>query len=336
MRVPLLSCVVAAYNAERTLARTLGSLHSVSLPIEVLIINDGSTDSTQEIAEAFCKMSPAFRLLTQENQGLGAVRNRGVQEATGKYVTFCDSDDIFLLENQFELARIANEADCELACGTGFSLISNSSMQGFWDDYTIRQISSTQTNENQKNFLKFLLQPTACTKLFLKAFILENELRFAEGLLFEDVIFTSSTLLKVEKLVVEPIPLFIYNVHNNGSITSDRSCRRFEIFRAISELIPMLTLSKLPGSQIASLAISLMRTTLWCLDNVPANLLIDFKRLIFDHFMKLDGKTKLEDWVEIKDFLLDSGNQRSFQTLVGLYFFKWTYENFNNHLSVKS
>jgi len=335
MKRPLLSCIVAAYNAEQTLARTLGSLHSLSLPIEVLIIDDGSTDRTKEITEAFCKMGPPFRLLTQENRGLGAVRNRGIQEATGKYITFCDSDDIFLLENQFQLARIADEADVALACGTGFSLISNSSMQSFWDDYTIRQISSTETNSNQKNFLKFLLQPTACTKLFLRTFILENDLRFAEGQLFEDVIFTSATLLKVEKLVVEPIPLFIYNVHNNGSITSDRSQRRFEIFRAISELIPMLNISKLPGPEIACLALSLMRTTLWCLDNVPVNLSADFKRLIYDHFIKLGGKTQLEDWIEIKNFLLDPGNQRSFQTLVGLYFFKWNHADFDNHLAAK-
>lgn len=86
---PKVSVVVCAYNAERTIAPCLTSLEKLSYPnYEVIVVNDGSTDLTREIAERY----DSIRLINQENKGLSAARNVGIAAATGEIVAFTDSD----------------------------------------------------------------------------------------------------------------------------------------------------------------------------------------------------------------------------------------------------
>ncbi len=86
---PKVSVVVCAYNAERTMTLCLASLEKLNYPnYEVLVVNDGSTDSTREISERF----DYIRLINQENKGLSAARNVGIAAATGEIVAFTDSD----------------------------------------------------------------------------------------------------------------------------------------------------------------------------------------------------------------------------------------------------
>lgn len=88
-RYPKVSVIVCAYNAERTLERCLQSLEKLNYPnYEVIIVNDGSTDRTREIAERHASM----RLINQENQGLSAARNVGLRAATGEIIAYTDSD----------------------------------------------------------------------------------------------------------------------------------------------------------------------------------------------------------------------------------------------------
>jgi glycosyltransferase involved in cell wall biosynthesis len=87
---PLATIVIAAYNAERTLARAIESALAQDYePLEVLIVDDGSTDTTAEVARSFTDV----RYVHQENRGPSAARNRGLQEASGEYTAFLDADD---------------------------------------------------------------------------------------------------------------------------------------------------------------------------------------------------------------------------------------------------
>ena len=90
MERPLASVVIAAYNAEASLGQALTSvLAQEYAPLEVIVVDDGSTDSTAEVAAGF----PAVRVVQQENAGPAAARNRGVREAAGEFVAFGDADD---------------------------------------------------------------------------------------------------------------------------------------------------------------------------------------------------------------------------------------------------
>jgi glycosyltransferase involved in cell wall biosynthesis len=88
--LPLATIVIAVLNGEQTLARALESaLAQTYEPLEVLVVDDGSTDATAEIARSF----EGVRYLYQENSGPSAARNRGIDEALGEYVAFLDADD---------------------------------------------------------------------------------------------------------------------------------------------------------------------------------------------------------------------------------------------------
>ncbi|HEX8224158.1 MAG TPA: glycosyltransferase family A protein [Allosphingosinicella sp.] len=110
---PLVSVVVPAFNAEATLEQTLRSVAAQDhARLEILIVDDGSTDSTAAIAERFCSAEPRARLLRQENGGVASARNRGIAEAKGDYIAPVDADDVWhpsKVSRQVEAALAAPE-----------------------------------------------------------------------------------------------------------------------------------------------------------------------------------------------------------------------------------
>lgn len=109
---PLFSVVMPAYNARRFIRMALESVFRQTMQdFEIIVVNDGSTDETQEILESVGNAK--LRVITQENGGECVARNRGMREARGKYISFLDSDDVWH-ENHLEQARNFLEAnpDC--------------------------------------------------------------------------------------------------------------------------------------------------------------------------------------------------------------------------------
>jgi glycosyltransferase involved in cell wall biosynthesis len=95
---PTFSIIIPVYNAAATLAETLTSaLEQNFSSFEIILVNDGSTDESLEIAEALKEQAPflPFTLVNQANQGLGAARNAGIKAASGKYCAFLDADDLW-------------------------------------------------------------------------------------------------------------------------------------------------------------------------------------------------------------------------------------------------
>jgi glycosyltransferase involved in cell wall biosynthesis len=93
---PLVSVVVPAFNAEATLGETLRSIAAQSWrPIEVVIVDDGSSDGTAALAARFCRAEPRARLIGQANRGVAAARNAGIAASSGRFVAPCDADDLW-------------------------------------------------------------------------------------------------------------------------------------------------------------------------------------------------------------------------------------------------
>lgn len=92
----LVSAIIPAYNAERTFAETLASVAAQShAPIEIIIVDDGSTDATAAIAQSFCAGEPRARLIRQPNSGVAAARNAAIAACTGTFVAPIDADDVW-------------------------------------------------------------------------------------------------------------------------------------------------------------------------------------------------------------------------------------------------
>lgn len=117
----LISIIIPAYNAEKTIERCLESVclqKDIERIKEVLIIDDGSTDSTSEIVERFVKIDSRFKLIKKENGGVSSARNEGIRQATGEYIIFCDSDDEIKPELCEELLSAIQNKKCDMAiCG---------------------------------------------------------------------------------------------------------------------------------------------------------------------------------------------------------------------------
>lgn len=100
---PLVSVIVPVYNVEKYLACCLDSIIGQTYQnLEIILINDGSTDSSGEICQYYAGKDPRIRVLTQKNQGLSAARNTGLDHMTGEYVVFVDSDD-YISPNMVEI-----------------------------------------------------------------------------------------------------------------------------------------------------------------------------------------------------------------------------------------
>lgn len=110
---PLVSVVIAAFDAERTLAETLGSVLAQDHPrIEVLVVDDGSTDGTAAVARAY---GGPVQVHTQPHRGLGAAQNRGIAAATGEYLSFIDADDLWATDKTSrQLALLRSRPDVDI------------------------------------------------------------------------------------------------------------------------------------------------------------------------------------------------------------------------------
>jgi glycosyltransferase involved in cell wall biosynthesis len=313
MAAPLVSFIVAAYNAQSTLQRTLGSLTVDADPsrYEVLVIDDGSTDDTTRIAKSFCALNQNFRCFSQPNKGLGAVRNRGIDLAAGEFVTFCDSDDAFLPANYLALAERTRSQAALMGIGLGFSLIENRSIEQFWDNEIVRVLKHLGPDP-QRSHLKFLVQPSACPKIFDRRYVREIGLRFTEGRLFEDVEFTTGALLSTDRICFEDLVLFIYDVRRKGSITTDTSARRFEILDNVEPLLARAADLRLSTAQSLCFVTVLLRTALWCLDNLPPHLRAKFAARMVDTFRRYEFRAGESDRRQLQPCILDRWDRRAF------------------------
>ncbi|MGL4253948.1 MAG: glycosyltransferase, partial [Fusobacteriaceae bacterium] len=116
MEEKLLSVVVPMYNVEEYILRCLESLQKQDIPeeqYEIILIDDGSRDRTVEYAKEFSQNHKNIRIISQKNGGASVARNRGIDEARGKYIWFVDADD-YVLENRFGILlekAIGNDLD---------------------------------------------------------------------------------------------------------------------------------------------------------------------------------------------------------------------------------
>ncbi|MEG9482338.1 glycosyltransferase [Mannheimia sp. HC-2023] len=208
-----ISIIISVYNVENYLSRCLHSLVSAEVKSEIIIVNDGSTDKSLEIAKDFQNRFTDLdiKIVSQANKGLSSARNMGLEIAKGEYVYFIDSDD-FIDPLQFK--SLLEETIAEsLDIGIGRFL--------YWGKSTIVKldevkegISGVATGEEYLNFLR----PEVWIKLYRLEFLKQNNLRFVENVVFEDEIFNLNSMLKAER-VKQFDQVFYFYYQRPSSIT---------------------------------------------------------------------------------------------------------------------
>lgn len=124
MEQPLVSIIVPVYNGEQTLERCLVSIHNQTYRnIEVLVVNDGSSDHTEKILEKYAVLDNRFHMISKENTGVSDSRNIGIRQAKGKYLQFVDGDDWLVRDAVERLVKAATEHDCDMVISDFYRVV---------------------------------------------------------------------------------------------------------------------------------------------------------------------------------------------------------------------
>ena len=208
MEKDLISVIIPVYNVKDYVRRCIESvMHQTYENLQILVINDGSTDSSEELCRQLASKDFRMTVISTKNQGVSAARNEGLLRATGKYVCFVDSDDYIDSEMIEQLVTDLKENDTELAiCGF------REGEEGSLVDMTAgkKQIYTSQ-EAKRLVFANDLFRGFLWNKLFVKRIIDEHQLTFHRQLkVWEDLLFVFQYLHYINRLVYNPTPFYNY------------------------------------------------------------------------------------------------------------------------------
>lgn len=220
---PKVSVIIPVYNVEPYLEKCLTSVCGQTLQdIEIIVVNDGSPDRSQEIIERFAAMDSRMKYVIQTNAGLSAARNAGLALATGEFIGFVDSDDWVELEMFDELYRLAKAHDADMAvCGrrdvrNGDYVVTSGNLKE--EQFSIREMGIENFLMNKRNDLGVIVW----NKIYRHRIIRENELRFVTNkeVFNEDILFNLYYQLYCDKVVCTTRVLYNYLYRRPGSLVS--------------------------------------------------------------------------------------------------------------------
>ena len=239
LKTETISIIVPIYNAENYLKSCLDSVLSQTFKdFEVLMVNDGSTDSSATICQAYVEYDSRFRYFEKENGGLSDARNYGLDRAQGAYITFLDADD-FLFENYLEkLYQASLLSDSDILIG-GYCRFDGSDFYFYNDHFkseSLISFTSAQAIQVLDSMLDvpFLTFSTAWGKLFKRD--LFNELRFPYGKYAEDQFLIWKLYMKADKIHVFNNASYVYRMNPSG-LSSVFSLKHLDYIDALEERI---------------------------------------------------------------------------------------------------
>ena len=228
-----LSIVVPVYNIEAYLAKCLDSLIAENASgYEIIVVNDGSTDGSGAIAEAYRQRYPSLiTVITTENHGLGAARDTGLEQASGEYVLFVDSDD-YLAPGAVE--EMLSHLD------DGFDLCIFDSVSVNPDGRELKYVCGCKREGPLRlsEYPGLLLEiPNAWNKIYRRSFFLEQDIRFPSRVWFEDLRTVLKLYYYAERIDYVPRAWYRYLIRP-GSITNTKNAaRNLEIIEAVDDVI---------------------------------------------------------------------------------------------------
>ncbi|MER7127688.1 bifunctional glycosyltransferase/CDP-glycerol:glycerophosphate glycerophosphotransferase [Streptosporangium saharense] len=240
--MPALSVIVPIYDVEPYLTACLESLACQTWrDIEVVMVDDGSPDTSAEIAARFAERDRRFRLVRQANAGLGAARNAGLRVASGELFAFVDSDDMLPPYALETMAATLAETGSDLVTGN----VHRFNGRGAWRSNMHRDAFAERLTRTHVTRTQTLLRDRLVTnKLWRRSFWEQHRLRFPEGVLYEDtsVALPAHFLAETVDVLARPIYLWRERDGDSLSITQDRAHvrgieDRFASVRAVRDFL---------------------------------------------------------------------------------------------------
>lgn len=221
-----ISVIVPVYNSEKYLDKCLDTLCNQTLrEIEIIMVNDGSTDNSENIIKDRVKKDSRIKLYNKKNGGQASARNLGLTKATGEYIAFIDSDDYIELNFCEELYNVAKKNNSDIVCF----------------DYFITKADKDEYNKilNDKKTGTISLQDYIfsgagpCNKIYRNAFLRKNNFRFPEGIIYEDFASIPALVKHNPSVFYLNKSLFHYVQTSSSTMRNDEYKEKYEdIFKA--------------------------------------------------------------------------------------------------------
>lgn len=237
MDKPTVTVIVPIYNAEKTLRRCLESIRCQSWQaLEVLLVNDGSSDGSRAICEEYCGRDSRFRLIDKAcNSGVADSRNRAIAEATGKYLQFADSDDWLRTDATERMAEAAEQNDCELVVA-GFYRVLERRIYAHRAMFMAGKVTRERFVEGLMRAPANFYYGVLWNKLFRTDIVRLQKISFPDDLDWcEDTSFNLSYLAHTKYVMVLSEPVYFYtkqkgSLSSAGKVLPDMMSTRSQVF----------------------------------------------------------------------------------------------------------
>ena len=233
-----ISVIVPVYNVEKYLVECIDSIiNQTYTNLEVLLIDDGSTDSSGDICERYASMDNRIKVIHQVNGGLGNARNAGLDNATGDYIMFADSDDFFT-PNACEVMLNAIESkNADYVIGN-YQYCTEESEP--WENpiFDIDKYRDFKLNIKDYKNSFYIMNSSVCNKIFKTSFINEIGVRFEEGIPAEDAIFSTFCFIRTKEVYYISDVMYLYRQRREASSIST-SCS-YKYFEGISKAYKLI------------------------------------------------------------------------------------------------
>lgn len=240
LNMPSISVIVPAYNVEKYLAECLESiLNQTFEDLEIICVNDGSTDSTLEIFNGYAEKDSRIKVISQENRGLSGARNTGLKNAAGKYVYFIDSDDYLEFDALQKLYDMSEKNDLDMVL---FKLINidDETKERYPTKYYDMKYMVEYAGEvfSHSDIPKYVYRiPVSIPGKFFKRDLI-RDMEFVEGMIFEDNAFFVEALFKAKRVSFLDEYLYIRRVRQDSITTSSKN---FTDYITVSNLLIDIT-----------------------------------------------------------------------------------------------
>ena len=237
--MPKVSIIVPVYNCERYLERCINSLINQTLnDIEIIIVDDGSTDSSLRIAEKYSQLDSRVKTFSREHLLQGAARNFGMSCACGEYIGFVDSDDWIDLDYYEKLYTAAKKYNSDVA-------IASNKRVGEKRTKTRLNIKSEKFVSDLKGkcvLSNLAKNPCPTNKIYRFAMLKDNNITWPEGMYCEDKLFTVKALYYANGIVTAPGVCYYYFRHSDSTVKSnlvghenDKNIARYQVIEFLKE-----------------------------------------------------------------------------------------------------
>lgn len=225
MNEPLVSIIIPVYNTEKYLQNCLKSVDEQTYKnIEVILVDDGSVDTSGMICDNFCDKKDNWTVIHQKNRGLSAARNSGLKKAHGDYIDFVDSDDTIKKDHVKILIELILKTNSDIAI-CSHEEIYDKKKRNFGSQYTEKIYSSGNCLADMLGEKGFMV--SAWGKLYHKKVF--RGIKFPEGKLHEDLATTYKTIMKADKIVYTPKPLYCYYQRKGSIVNSGFNKKKMNI-----------------------------------------------------------------------------------------------------------